>query len=209
LCIPDQYETLTAQAPSPQRLPMTQGRPDFVFSDEEDGVIALKNGSDILYASLYWRARNAINFLARVHYITPQMDRLATVRQEIQFEPGGMTYTRPDYIDFGFDKGGHQYPGNLHSAYAGEKLPIAKIPDGIKFRPGDENVYAGKGSFYTLRYGDYLIAMNCTAGKTYTLKIPDDYKNAFELVSRKAISSGKAIPVAPLSTVVLFESKQR
>jgi len=34
-------------------------------------VVALKHGDDILYASLYWRARSAINHLARVHYIMP------------------------------------------------------------------------------------------------------------------------------------------
>ena len=41
----------------------------------------------------------------------------------------------------------------MHSAHAGEKLPIAKIPAGVKFKPGDERVYAGKAEFYTLRYG--------------------------------------------------------
>jgi hypothetical protein len=205
--VPDQYETLKAQATSPHKLPMTPGQPDFVFTDEEDGVVALKNGNDILYVSLYWRARHGVNFLARVHYITPQYERIAVVGQETEFEPGGMTYKRPDWTNFGFGNGGPRYPGQLHSAHAGEELPIAKIPDGIRFRPGDENVYAGKGSFYTLRYGNYLIGMNFTKDKQYELKIPDDYKQASELVSGKKIRTDKAISVAPLSTVILYKGK--
>ena len=66
---------------------MTPGQPDFVFSDEEDGVVAVKNGDEIFYASLYWRARNAVNFLARVHFTTPTMDRIAVVREDAQFTP--------------------------------------------------------------------------------------------------------------------------
>jgi len=37
---PDEYAAVKAQLASPLRLPMAPGQPDFVFSDEEDGVIA-------------------------------------------------------------------------------------------------------------------------------------------------------------------------
>ncbi|HBF35136.1 TPA: hypothetical protein DDW35_11305, partial [Candidatus Sumerlaeota bacterium] len=173
LPIPDQYETIKAQPASNYRLPMAPGQPDFVFSDEEDGVVAIKNGDEILYASLYWRARTAVNFLARTHYMTPRFDRIAVVAEEVEFEPSGLTYERKDWVDFGFANGGHQYPDKtLHSAHAGEKLPIAKVPADVKYKPGDENVYAGKGSFYTLRYGNYLICMNMTEAKNFELKVP-------------------------------------
>ena len=64
---PDQYELLRAQPPSPRRLPMTSGGPDFVFADEEDGVLAVKHGDDILYGFplLAGRATGSTN-LARV-----------------------------------------------------------------------------------------------------------------------------------------------
>jgi hypothetical protein len=207
LGVPDQYELLKTQPPSARRLPMTPGQPDFVFTDEEDGVVALKNGDDILYVSLYWRARNAINFLARVHYITPRMDRIAVVREETEFEPSGLTFTRPDFINFGFGNGGPRYPVEMHSAHAGEKLPIAKIPEGTRFRPGDESVYSGKGSFYTLRYGSYLIGMNMTTDKTFELKPPAGVKEARELVSGKTLKLGAPIKVVPRSTVVLWLGK--
>lgn len=204
LGIPDQYEILKAQPPGEFRLPMTPGQPDFVFTDEEDGVVALKNGDDILYVSLYWRARYAVNFLARIHYVTPRLDRIADVHEDVDFEPSGRTYTRPDWINFGFGNGGPKYPVELHSAHAGEKLPIAKIPAGIKFRPGDENVYAGKGSFYTLRYGNYLIGMNLTKDKTFELKPPSGVSTARELVAGKMLELDAPVKVGPRSTVVLW-----
>jgi hypothetical protein len=204
LGVPDQYELLKSQPPSAQRLPMSPGQPDFVFSDDEDGVVAIKNGDEILYASLYWRARNAINFLARVHYIVPRFDRLAVVREDVQFEPSGLFYTRPDWVNFGFGNGGPRYPVVIHSALVGEKLPIVKIPGDVKFKPGDENVYAGKGQLYTLRYGDYLIAMNTTTDKTFELKPPAGISKAKELVSQKMVKLDEAIVVGPRSTVVLW-----
>jgi hypothetical protein len=206
--VPDQYELIQSQPPSAARLPMTPGQPDFVFCDEEDGVIAIKNGDEMFYASLYWRSRNAVNSLARIHFTTPTVDHIAVVKEDVQFTPGGEVYTRPDWTTFGFGNGGPKYPGNLHSAHAGEKLPIAKVPGDVKFKPGDENVYAGKGEFYTLRYGNYLIGMNMTTDKTFELKVPDAVlKEPKELVSQKLLSQAAPVKVAPRSTMVLFFGK--
>jgi hypothetical protein len=209
LGVPDQYDLLIAQPENKVRLPMTPGQSDFAWADEEDGVVAVKHGMEIFYASLYWRARPAINFLARVHHITPAFDQIAVVREDIEFNPSGQEYTRPDWINFGFGKGGMKYPGDLHSAEAGEKLPIAKFPDGIPFKPGEESPYAGRGSFYQLQYGRYLIGMNFTRDKTYPLKLSDDQKNmsAPELISNRTMALAKGVSVPPLSTVVLYLSK--
>ena len=73
--VPDGYATVKAQPPSPHRLPMSRGGGDYVFSDEEDGVLAVKRGDEILYVSLYWRARYGVNHLARVHSISPTFER--------------------------------------------------------------------------------------------------------------------------------------
>jgi hypothetical protein len=204
LGVPDEYELLKSQPASRFRLPMAPGQPDFVFSDEEDGVVAIKNGDEVLYASLYWRARNAVNFLARVHDITPRFDRIADIFEDAQFKPSGIFYTRPDWINMGFGNGGLKYPGDLHSAEAGEKLSIAKIPGGVRFSPGDESVYAGKADFYTLRYGNYLIGLNMTTDKTFELKTPAGEIDAKELVSGKMVRLDAPLKVAPRSTVVLW-----
>jgi hypothetical protein len=171
---PDEYELIMSQPAQAARLPMTPGQPDFVFSDEEDGVVAIKNGDEIFYASLFWRARYAVNSLARVHFTTPTVDHIAVVHEDAEFTPSGQFYTRPNWINYDFADGGPKYPVQIDSALAGEKLPIAKIPAGVSFKPGDENVYAGKADFYTLRYGNYLIGMNLTTDKTFELKSPAD-----------------------------------
>jgi hypothetical protein len=204
LAVPDEYERLKSQPPQAARLPMTPGQPDFVFSDEEDGVVAIKNGDEILYASLYWRARYGINELARIHYTTPRIDRIAVVHEETEFTPSGMFYTRPDWIASDFLNGGPKYPAGLHSAQLGERLPIAKIPAGVSFKPGDENAFAGKGDFYTLRYGDYLIGMNMTTDRTFDLKPPTGVTEARELVSRTTIKLDSPVKVPPRSTVVVW-----
>lgn len=207
--VPDEYELLKSQPPSPKRLPMSPGQPDFVFSDEEDGVVAIKNGEEILYASLYWRAHYAVNFLARVHFTSPTIDRIGVVQEAVEFTPSGLFYTRPDHINFGFGNGGPKFPVEIHSAHAGEKLPIAKISDGVSFRPGDESVYAGKGDFYILHYGDYLIGMNMTTDKTFELKPPEGVSEARELVSGKVMRLTAPLSVPPRSTVVLWCGTRR
>ena len=201
---PDQYEQLRAQPPSTLLLPMTPGQPDFVWADAEDGVLALKHGDDVLYASLYWRARNAINGLARVHYITPRFDCIATVHQDEQFEPSGLTFTRQDEVNAPYLPWLPKYPGGLHSAMAGEEQPIAKIPPGLAFKPGDESPYAGRAEFYHLRYGSYLIGMNTTAAKTFELPLPAGVSQAQSLTSGKTVSPNAPIKVGPMSTVVLY-----
>ena len=152
----------------------------------------------MLYASLYWRARYAINNLARIHFITPALRRLAVVRQETEFEPSGLFYTRPDWTNMAFANW-VQYPDHAHSAHAGERLPIAKIPDGIKFKPGDENVYAGRGQFYRCRYGPYLIGMNCTTDRSFELKLPEG--GGTRLPDGQAVTG--VLTVGPRSTVVV------
>jgi hypothetical protein len=201
--VPDRYETIKAQKQSKTRLPMSWDQTDFVFTDEEDGVVAIKNGKEIFYASLYWRARNAVNFLGRVHYITPAFDRIATVKLDTQFTPSGMEYVRPNWTNFGFGNGGPRYPAGFESAHSGEKLPIARIPDGIAFKPGNENIHAGRGDFYQLRHGPYLIAMNMSADKSFELTTPDHDGTIRELVTGKEAKPGTVFKVAPRTTVVL------
>jgi hypothetical protein len=216
LGVPDQYELLKAQPASSVRLPMSAGQPDFAWADETDGVLAIKRGNNIFYASLYWRARAAINFLARVHEITPQFDLISVVHEDTKFKPSGQTYTRPDWVNMGFGNGGLKYPGDLHSAEAGETLPIAKFPDGVQslddgstwtnYKPGQESPFAGRGSFYQLHFGNYLIGMNCTKEKTYALNIPVEAKgsSAPDLISGQTIALTDKIDVPPQSTVILY-----
>lgn len=102
----DDYAYISGATGSAAPLPMGPGRPDFVFSDEENGLVAVKHGDEILYASLYWRARWGVNRLARVHHITAEgIERSATVWQDVKYVPDGRAHTEPDWVNFEFAVG--------------------------------------------------------------------------------------------------------
>ncbi|HEY5569912.1 MAG TPA: hypothetical protein VIK42_00380 [Bacteroidales bacterium] len=202
LYIPTQYETVLAQPQSNYKMPMATESPDMVFSDEEDGVVAVKNGSEILYASLYWRARFAVNNLAKVHYITPTTEHVANICIETIIDDSGLRYTRPDWVNMGFNGAREWYKG-VNSAYAGEILPIARIPEGVNYKVGDENVYAGKALFYRMQYGNYVIGMNSSKDQSFTLSIPKA-SQVFNLSNNKELIKGESLKVPPMTTVVLY-----
>ncbi len=201
LAEPERHALLAAQPESKEQMPMAADR-NFVWSDEEAGVLALKDGSDILYAALYWRAPSGINFLGKVHYLTPELERVATVREEVEFLPSGDTFLRPVRTNFGDGAGGLNDPDHTPSLHSGETLPIAQMPEEFKFKVGEEHPLAGRCEFYRLAYGPYLIGMNASAVKSYPLAVPEKGRYR-QLPGGREVKPGTAIPVTPKSTVVL------
>lgn len=199
----DDLERILAAPPTKTRLPMADGQPDFVFTDETNGVVALRRGDEIFYASVYWRARHAINSLARVHYILPDRHHVATVYQDVAFTPHDSgPYIRPNWTVFGFGNGGTNihYPERINSANHGEPLPVARVLD-PNFRLGLENMYAGRGDVHRLTYGPYFIAMNMTDDRTLPVEVPAAYLRAEKLHGDGKVA--KSMPLAPQSTLVL------
>ena len=203
----DDYTKVKDLPPSSYRLPMGEGQPDFVFADEENAVIAIKHGETRLFVNLYFRAENAVNGTARILEITPTTARIATVRTHVEVDESGQTFTRPDHL-MNIRKGGEKFnpPGeDSHQAWAGEVMPIAKRPaDASQPAYGEWGPFLGKATFYWVRYGDYLIGLNTTTDKTFTLPAPSGIAKAKDLVSGKMIKLKKGVPVPPLSTVVLY-----
>lgn len=213
------WPAFAASPGSDSGFPMAWDAPGFVFSDEENGVVAIKNGAEILYVSLYWRARQAVNDLARVHHITPDTHRVATVRVDTQVTPTGQTWTEQDWLCFNYaindpgaahiPPGGFPPPGpELHQASAGEVLKVgpypADVPDpalGVDFH-GVETLFVGKAQFYRCSYGRYLIGMNTSDRARRLFTHGSGW--ARELVSGRRVRLGGPIDVAPLSTVVLY-----
>ena len=203
---PQSYHKVIEQPKHNYQLPMTPGQPDFVFADPEEGALALKNGDQVLYVALYWRARYAINNLARIHYLGPDFEYDATVHIHTEFNNSGLTYTMPDLTNAPFTSKLERFykDAGMYLATAGQQQPIAKVPaDQEGWRPGRENIFAGKGSFYTMQYGPYLIAMNCTKDTSYPLEIPEKFKGSKDLVEAKTIKKDK-ITVKPMQTLVLY-----
>jgi hypothetical protein len=209
LQVPGDYAALGRLPRTGQRLPMSEGQPDFVFSDEEDGVVAVKTGREVFYAALYWRALKAVNGLARVHYMTPALDRIAVVHEDVKFDPSGQYWTRTEETLGGSDPRfpKFRYPGAGSNAATGERLPIAKAPAGMPAGGGDDSPYAGKAEFYTLRYGPFIVAMNTTTGKSFQLTAPG-HGAWRDLVSRRDVAHGERLRVAPRSTIVLYSGRQ-
>lgn len=211
LKVPGDYEAIKSAPSQPTRLPMAPGQPDSAFADTDNGVVAIKHGDEILYASLYWRARYAINDLARIHHLTPTIERDATVRLETQFEDSGMVHVLRDrVVEAQTDRHERSLP-DVHRAEAGQEQPIARLPEGVKdFRPGQENVYAGKGDFYRCRYGPYLIGMNCTDEKTFELTLPEDAPaEAKDVMSGEIRQLDGPLTVEPGQTIVLYFGNER
>ena len=204
----DEWQKVSQLYQKSRRLPMTPGQPDFAFADEENAVLALKHGETCLFVNFYYRAEHAVNRVARVFELTPNITRLATVRPDVEVISSGETYKRPDWIDRLRDVG-HPPPGEeVHQAWAGEIMPIARRPDDAKSpKYGDWGPFLGKAAFYSLQYGDYLIGMNTTENRSWTLHVPPGYRQATDLIAGKEMELTGDITVPPLSTVVLYLGK--
>jgi hypothetical protein len=204
----------------PNRLPTGWGAPDFVLSDEDNGALAVKNGEEVLFVSLYWRSRQGVNDYARVHHVTPTDQRSGTIRQHT----AGLTddtFTARDWIlwDYaindpgaaGLPPGGFPPPGDtLHQALAGDVYHLAPVPAdvpdptlGVHF-DGVETMLVGRAPFYLCEYGDYLIAMNTSTDRTYTLPARQDFGPARDLATGRVVGAGERPQVGPRSTLVLY-----
>ena len=217
----DAFQALPAR---PGRIPTAWDRPDFVFTDEDNGVVAVKNGKELLFASLYWRARQGINDYARIHHLTPTDQRSATIRQRSAGATDD-TYTVNDWILWDYainDPGaGHIPPGGfpppgdtLHQSLAGDVYHLAPVPAdvpdpalGVHFE-GVETMLVGRAPFYLCEYGDYLIAMNTSTDRTYTLPARQDFGPARDLATGTSIGAGQRPKVGPRSTLVLYRGRR-
>jgi hypothetical protein len=186
------------------RLPMTDGQPDFVWADEDDAVVAIKHGDERLYFNFYYRAERAINGLVRIHDMTPSVERIVTARSQYEYTASGHEYVRDDWTD-SMRGVGFPPPGStIHQAWTGETMPIQARPDDAQVpKYGDWGPFLGKADFYSLTYGNYVIGLNTTASKSYTLNLPEGVHSAIDLATGKSRTILGPITVAPKSTVVL------
>ncbi|MEY9834851.1 Tat pathway signal sequence domain protein [Streptacidiphilus sp. EB103A] len=212
----DDYQALAAR---PGRVPTGWDEPDFVLTDEENGAVAIKCGQEVLFASLYWRARQGVNNYARIHHVTPVDQRSATIRQH-SAGTTDTTFTARDWIlwDYaindpaaaGLPPGGFPPPGDtLHQSQQGDVYHLAPVPAdvpdptlGVHF-DGVETMLVGKAPFYYCQYGDYLIAMNTSTDKVFTLPAREDFGPARDLATGKNTGAGERPKVGPRSTLVL------
>lgn len=194
------HDALKNATDSGIRLPMTAGQDDFVWSDETSGVIAIKNGTERLWIAPYWQAKTGtgINGIARFHRSTTQFDQYGIFETTPRFKAGGY-FIRPNMIDKP-ESTGYTPPDAPGNVYAGEMLPLGKIPGDAQ----DEAPFRGKCDAYAFRFGRYLIGMNDSL-TLFGLKVPTGLASATDLVTQSTLTavSGE-VSVPPSSSVVLY-----
>ncbi|WP_369188785.1 carbohydrate binding domain-containing protein [Streptomyces sp. R08] len=228
LFIAEHLPAFQALPASDKRLPAgAWDTSDFVFTDEVDACIAVKRGQEVLYSSLYFRAREAVNDLARVHLLSPQSEHSATVRVTSVFDKDpAKVFTVQDWVtrdwgiadpDSGVDVtgGGLTPPGPaLHQAFAGEKFYLAPIPADVPDPAqgatvlGAEKVLVGKAPFYVLEYAGYIVAMNTSEKQTFTYRSATS-EHAVDLRTGKQTDLRRPLKVPPMSTLVLYDASRR
>jgi Putative Ig domain len=189
------------------RLPMTQGQKDFVWSDEESGILAVMKNNERLWIEPYWQAKNqsGINGIARFHYSASNYDQYGVLETTPSFTYAGIFITRPNFVD-GMGANVYTPPDNPTNAYAGERLPVAanglmnppsSITNSSPYQP-----FVGKADAYAFRYGKFLIGMNCSETKKFTLRVPKGFVSATDLVSSSTVNAD--VTLNPLNTAVLY-----
>lgn len=217
------FERLPA---SPHRLPGGWDQPDFVFTDEVAGAVAIKRGAEILYASLYWRARQGVNDWARVHLLTPHSERSGTVRERSRFaRTPDEEFVVQNWVvwDFAINDsgepstvppGGWVHPGlALRQVWTGQRLPLAPVPADMDpslggTTVGIEQIEVGRAPFYELDYAGYLVAMNTTRDQIFTFR-SGRTGTGLDLVTGKRVPLNRPVQVGPRSTVVWFDPAAR
>ena len=195
----DDYEAVKNAPDSGIRLPMTSGQSDFVWKDEQSGIIAIKRGEERLWVAPYWQAKagTAINGIGRFHFSTPAYDQYGVLETLPQYQSSGAWHTRSTtQIDYP-ERTLWAPPSPPLQAYGGERLPIGFVPPGVS----DDAPYRGKADFWAFRFGRYLIGMNRSAGRSFDLKTPFGFNGAADLVSGSTMTGPVTVP--PESTVAL------
>lgn len=199
--VPDAYLAFRAQPVTGVKLPMSSGQVDFAWGDEENMTVAAKRGEERFYANLYWRGPQAINRLARVFVVTPRMANLADVSiDHVRFNPANKTIRLKKDVDGTPIKGGMTPPDDPISANLGLELPQALRPD-LK-TPPPINRDAGRGTGYTLQYGNWLVAINAHHREPYDVKLPADFGSGLDLVSG-SWKNGRLV-LQPKTTAVFY-----
>jgi hypothetical protein len=203
------YTAINNATDNGKRLPMTDGQPDFAWADEEDGIAVIKKDSAKLWIEPYWQvqSQNAVYGAGRFHYSTPSYDQYGDLETNPAFTYSGQYITRPNYVD-GMGNTEYAPPDNPGQLYAGEKLPVSANglvtpPAGIiTSSTSTYSPFMGKADGYAFRFGKFLVGMNSSFFKPFTLNVPIGFTGATDLISGQTDTAN--VTLSPLSTAVLY-----
>ncbi|MDP9033395.1 MAG: hypothetical protein M3O50_01190 [Myxococcota bacterium] len=197
--VPDEYAAFKAQPPTGVMLPTTPGQPDWAWADEENMVVAAIHGSEQLYVNMLWHSAEAIYGLAKVWSITPSLSRLAELYvDDVRYKASGKTFAPGPAIE--------QFPwatppDNPINALSGVTFPVGMRSD-LAAAPAT-NRDGGRGTGYTLSYGNWLLAINADHAATYSVNLPTGVTSAMDLVSH-VVMTGPTVVLPPKTSVVFY-----
>ncbi|MBC8054215.1 MAG: carbohydrate-binding protein [Sphingobacteriaceae bacterium] len=194
--LPDALDKVAASGSS-IKLPSTPGQPDYVTSDEENGVMGIKRGTELLFVSFYSRAYSDNN-LAKAHLITPETERLIELNPDkTEYFPSGKTAVRTNLVLSGLSG---DAPDKPVSAYGGQVENLVSYNRGT-----GSNTDRQLKDYYQVQIGKYLIAMNTTRDLTKTMTVPASLagKSAYEIGGGTITLSG-TISIPPSTTKVYY-----
>ena len=189
LYLPDNYAIIKA-APDPgSRPPQLPGQPNWAWADEQNGLVSIHYHNDQHFLSFY-RKPTGMNHLADAHSITAQYQRVAEFwMDDVRYVDSGQAMTIESRVE---NEGDGVPPDKPVNAWAGQVAPYARDEQ------GKANA-ATIADFYGVRYGDFVIGMNCTFHKTFPFA-PQNFTAGVDLISGQQRTAPVAVP--PQTTVV-------
>ena len=187
-------------------MPSTDGQPNYVVGDPQDGVVAIKHGDNHLF----------VNFLAGdcplwsgyAHLITPNTTKVIQFAPEVErIYSSGNTIT----LSNTYWNGNHKitYPDEPEMAYGGMKYESPAYDS-----EGHWNTYRTSCQYYQQLIGQYLVAQNCSETDTHNLSMTSygvasqslDGLSAVDIATGESVTMSAAITLLPLSTKVYYIS---
>ena len=180
-----------------QPMPSTTGQPDYVAADEQDGIVAVKHGDNYLFVNFY--SEMSLGSSGKAHLLTPHEARLMSFIPEVmKYTPSGQTTTAPEeYIN-----SNHRitYPDHPLMANGGTQYDLPAYDTN-----GNYNASRQLCDYYQQQLGQYLVAQNTTADRTFPLVLSGssaDGQTAIDLATGQTVTLSEAITLAPRTTKV-------
>ena len=194
--LPGQWAAIKAMAQTNVQLPQAPGAADFAWVDEENMVVSAKHGEERFFANLYWRSPGFINGIAKVYRTTPGMANLAdVVMDDLRFRGSGQSLLVGGNVD-----GFATMEDNPVGAYDGWPELIALRSDLSSIPPTNRD--GGRGTGYTLRYGNWLVGINADYSANYTMQLPGDFASSKDFISGQVMSG--PVVLGPKTSVVFY-----
>ncbi|MDQ0877536.1 fibronectin type 3 domain-containing protein [Paenibacillus sp. V4I3] len=193
------------------------------FVDVENGLVAARDGNNVMFVSFTRRSNPGLNGLARMHVVTPDNDIMLSLAPNVQYAPSGYWNTKPDWaqFDIAYDDSTPPIDGaRLAVAGAIEPIPQQAFEKDLKYNINPDRTgsgYSAFAQFYSVQYGSYMIALNHTAdkfgdAKVYDVILPSSYMSGtvYDVISRQSlpVKPGNKVAVGPGTAVVLRLNSQ-